>query len=56
MDMAMGFWIGLEKEIGIILCMIIVTPRSRRYRDVMATYIRRAEIPSYTYDKPQYRE
>ena len=33
----------------------IVTPRSRRYGDVMATYIRRAENPR-AYAKPQYRK
>jgi len=33
-----------------------VMSRSRRYGDVMATYIRRVEIPSRTYAKPQYRE
>ena len=33
-----------------------VTPQSRRYGGVMATYIRRAEIPSRTYAKPQYKK
>ena len=33
----------------------IVTPRSRRYGDVIAMYIRMEEIPSRTYAKPQYR-
>ena len=31
-----------------------VTPRSRRYGDVTATYIRRVKIPSRIYAKHQY--
>ena len=34
---------------------ISVTPRSRGYGDVTATYIRRSEIPSRIYAKHQYR-
>ena len=33
-----------------------MTPRSRGYGDVTATYIRRSEIPSRIYAKHQYRE
>ena len=33
-----------------------VTPLSRGYRDVTATYIRRSEIPSCIYAKHQYRQ
>ena len=33
-----------------------VTPRSRGYGDVTATYIRRSEIPSRIYAKHQYRQ
>ena len=33
-----------------------VTPRSRGYGDVTATYIRRSEIPSHIYAKHQYRQ
>ena len=30
-----------------------VTPRSRRYRDITATYIRMSKIPSHIYTKHQ---
>ena len=33
-----------------------VTPRSRGYGDVTATYIRRSELPSRIYAKHQYRQ
>ena len=33
---------------------LTVRPRSRRYRDFTATYIRREEIPSHIYTKNQY--
>ena len=33
-----------------------VTPRSRGYGDVTATYIRRSEIPLRIYAKHQYRQ
>jgi len=33
-----------------------VTPRSRGYGDVTATYIRRSKIPSRIYTKHQYKE
>ena len=33
-----------------------VTPRSRRYGDITATYIHRSEIPSRIYAKHQYRK
>ena len=33
-----------------------MTPRSRGYRDVTVTYIRRSEIPSRIYAKHQYMQ
>ena len=33
-----------------------VTPRSREYGDVTATYIRRSEVPSRIYAKHQYKQ
>ena len=37
-------------------CLVGVTPRTRGYGDVTATYIRRTEIPSHIYAKHQYRQ
>jgi len=44
-----GGWMGLE------LLAVNVTPLSHGYRDVTATYIRRAKILSHIYVKHQYR-
>jgi len=38
------------------LSFLLVTPRSRGYGDVTATYIRRSELPSRIYAKHQYRQ
>jgi len=33
-----------------------VTARSYKYGDIIVTYIRRAEMPSHIYAKPQYMQ
>ena len=40
----------------VIVCFIIITPRSHGYGNVTATYIRRSEIPSRIYAKHQYKQ
>ena len=44
------------KDLGEAKKILCVTPRSRGYENVNATYIRRAKIPSHIYVKHQYRQ